>query len=163
MKPNSLLIGEIKRFIRDNGPVKVSRSLKELACKVRQLQDDEEKSGREELSIEELSNKLNVSKEDIVIALDSTSYVESLDRKIYDDDETTIGERVVYEDNEYKDLLNKITIEKMLEILNEKEKRVILYRYFKEKTQTEISNILGISQVQVSRIEKKALEKMRAT
>ncbi len=158
-----MIIGEIKRFIRDNGPVKVSRSLKELACKVRQLQDDEEKSGREELSIEELSNKLNVSKEDIVIALDSTSYVESLDRKIYDDDETTIGERVVYEDNEYKDLLNKITVEKMLEILNEKEKRVILYRYFKEKTQTEISNILGISQVQVSRIEKKALEKMRAT
>lgn len=158
-----MIIGEIKRFIRDNGPVKVSRSLKELACKVRQLQDDEEKNGREELSIEELSNKLNVSKEDIVIALDSTSYVESLDRKIYDDDETTIGERVVYEDNEYKDLLNKITIEKMLEMLNEKEKRVILYRYFKEKTQTEISNILGISQVQVSRIEKKALEKMRAT
>ena len=158
-----MIIGEIKRFIRDNGPVKVSRSLKELACKVRQLQDDEEKSGREELSIEELSNKLNVSKEDIVIALDSTSYVESLDRKIYDDDETTIGERVVYEDNEYKDLLNKITIEKMLEILNEKETRDILYRYFKEKTQTEISNILGISQVQVSRIEKKALEKMRAT
>lgn len=158
-----MIIGEIKRFIRDNGPVKVSRSLKELACKVRQLQDDEEKNGREELSIEELSNKLNVSKEDIVIALDSTSYVESLDRKIYDDDETTIGERVIYEDNEYKDLLNKITIEKMLEMLNEKEKRVILYRYFKEKTQTEISNILGISQVQVSRIEKKALEKMRAT
>ncbi len=157
-----MIIGEIKRFIRDNGPVKVSRSLKELACKVRQLQDDEEKNGREELSIEELSNKLNVSKEDIVIALDSTSYVESLDRKIYDD-ETTIGERVIYEDNEYKDLLNKITIEKMLEMLNEKEKRVILYRYFKEKTQTEISNILGISQVQVSRIEKKALEKMRAT
>lgn len=158
-----MIIGEIKRFIRDSGPVKVSRSLKELACKVRQLQDDEEKNGREELSIEELSSKLNVSKEDIVIALDSTSYVESLDRKIYDDDETTIGERVIYEDNEYRDLLNKITIEKMLEMLNEKEKRVILYRYFKEKTQTEISNILGISQVQVSRIEKKALEKMRAT
>ncbi len=156
-----MIIGEIKRFIRDNGPIKVSRSLKELAIKIKQLQEKEEAEGREELQVGEIAQKLNVSTEDIVLALDSNLYIESLDRKIYDDDETTVGERIVYEKNDYQRLLDKITVEKMLQTLDEKERRVILYRYFKEKTQTEISNILGVSQVQVSRIEKKALEKMK--
>lgn len=156
-----MIIGEIKRFIRDNGPIKVSRSLKELAAKIRQLQEKEEIEGKEEMQVEEIAQKLNVSTEDIILALDSNLYIESLDRKMYDDDEVTVGERIAYENNDYQKLLDKITVEKMLQTLNEKERRVILYRYFKEKTQTEVSNILGVSQVQISRIEKKALEKMK--
>lgn len=156
-----MIIGEIKRFIRDNGPIKVSRSLKELATKIRQLQEKEELEGREEMQVEEIAQKLNVSTEDIILALDSSLYIESLDRKIYDDDDVTVGERIICENNDYQKLLDKITVEKMLQTLNEKERRVILYRYFKEKTQTEVSNILGVSQVQISRIEKKALEKMK--
>lgn len=155
-----MIIGEIKRFLRDNGPIKVSRSLKELAMKVRQLQEEEEIRG-EELTVVQLAEKLNVPKEEIIVALDATSYVESLDKKLYDEDDTTMGEKIVCETQEYHHLLDRLTIEKMFQQLNEKEKRVILYRYYKEKTQNEISHILGISQVQVSRIEKKALEKMR--
>ncbi|MBQ9267258.1 MAG: SigB/SigF/SigG family RNA polymerase sigma factor [Clostridia bacterium] len=157
-----MIIGEIKRFLRDNGPIKVSRSLKELAMKVRQLQEENTAKLGDELSIHELANKLGVSKEEVVAALDATSYIESLDRQAYEDDETTIGERIVCEDKEYHNLLDKITIESMISRLTDKEKRVIIYRYYKEKTQTEISHLLGISQVQVSRIEKRALEKMRA-
>ena len=113
-----MIIGEIKRFLRDNGPIKVSRSLKELAMKVRQLQEEEELKG-EELTVIQLAEKLNVSKEEIIVALDATSYVESLDKKIYDDDETTIGEKLIYETHEYQNLLNKLTIE------NESDEKVL--------------------------------------
>lgn len=156
-----MIIGEIKRFLRDNGPIKVSRSLKELAIKIKTLQEEETKKGNDELTIFQLEEKLEVSKEEIIIALEATAHIESLDRQLAEDSETTVGEKIVCEDEEYNNMLNKITVEKMLMTLNEKEKRVILYRYYKDKTQMEISRLLGISQVQVSRIEKKALEKMK--
>lgn len=158
----TMIIGEIKRFLRDNGPIKVSRSLKELAMKVRQLQEESTFKYGKELSINELANKLETSKEEIVAALDATSYIESLDKQLYDNDETTIGEKIVSDDKEYNMLLDRITIENLLNKLNDNEKRIIIFRYYKEKTQTEISQLLGISQVQVSRIEKRALEKMRS-
>ncbi len=156
-----MIIGEIKRFLRDNGPIKVSRSLKELAYKVRQLQEDNIKQFGKEITIKEIAKKLKVSKEEIIASLDATSFIESLDKQVYDDDDITIGEKIIYDNKEYDNLLDKITIENMLSKLNEKEKKIIIYRYYKDKTQNEISNLLGISQVQVSRIEKKALEKMR--
>ena len=156
-----MIIGEIKRFLRDNGPIKVSRSLKELANKINQLQEENIKKYGNELSIKELEKELNISKEEIVEALDATSYIESLDRNAYDDNEMTIGERLVSDKNDYTKLLDKITVEGMINKLNDREKRIVIYRYFKDKTQNEIACLMGISQVQVSRIEKRALEKMR--
>lgn len=157
----TMIMGEIKRFIRDNGSIKVSRSLKELSSKIRDIQEEQVKSGREEFTMEELEKKLNVSKEDIIMALDAALYVDSLDRKISEDDVSSIGERIPCEEKEYNNLLDKLTIESILHKLDENERKVIIFRYYKEKTQTEISKILGISQVQVSRLEKKALSRLK--
>lgn len=156
-----MIIGEIRRFIRDDGPIKVSRSLKELAYKIELLQSENVKNGKEQFSIQELSEVLEVSKEEIVLSLESQEYIESLDRKIYDDDETTVADKILANKNEYDNVVDKLTIKNMMNVLDENEKKIIIYRYFKEKTQTEISKIIGVSQVQISRIEKRALDKMK--
>ena len=155
-----MIIGEIRRFLRDDGPIKVSRSLKELAYKIEILQSENAKNGKEHFSIQELSELLEVSKEEIVLSLESQEYIESLDRKIYDD-ETTVADKILANKNEYDNVVDKLTIKNMMNVLDENEKKIIIYRYFKEKTQTEISKIIGVSQVQISRIEKRALDKMK--
>ena len=156
-----MVIGEIKRFLRDNGPIKVSRSLKEIATKVKELQENSVREKGIELTIEEISNVLKIEKEDIVIALDASLLIESIDRKIGDEDGQTVGDKLADKRDDYEKVLNEITIEKALEKLDEQEKKIIIFRYYREKTQTQIADILGISQVQVSRIEKRALTKMR--
>ena len=155
----SMIIGEIRRFLRDDGIIKISRNLKEIATKIR---DIKERFPDKDFSIEELSEKVNVSKEDIILALDATIGVESLDRNINDDvDGKTIGENVASKKDEYNALMDKITVSSLLNILNEREKKIIIYRYYKEMTQCKIAEICGTSQVQISRIEKKALSKMK--
>ena len=154
----AMIIGEIKRFLRDDGIIKVSRSLKELAISVN---DVRVKNPDKDYTIEELAQILEVEKEDIILALDACSSVESLDKTISDESSSrTIGEMIEYKSNEYEILLNKMEINSLLAMLDEKEKKVILYRYYKEMKQTDIANLLGTSQVQISRIEKRALEKM---
>lgn len=155
-----MIIGEIKRFLRDNGPIKVSRSLKELSMKIRELQEKSEKELGQELTLEEISQVLGVDKEDVVLALEATSYIESIDKNIGDDDGYTIGDKIFSENDEYEKVINGIALDKIIEVLDEKEKKVIFYRYYREMTQVQIANILGTSQVQVSRIEKRALQKM---
>lgn len=158
----TMIIGEIKRFLRDDGMVKVSRSLKEIATKVRETQEYNLKQFGVELSIEEISKNLNISKEDIVLALDATSHVDSLDKTITGEkDDDTVYEKISKEENEYDKLIDKMTINKALEILDENERNVIIYRYYKEMTQSQIAKMIGTSQVQVSRIEKRALLKMQ--
>ena len=158
----TMIIGEIKRFLRDDGMVKVSRSLKETASKVRDMQEYNIKKFGTEISIEEISKTLNISKEDIVLSLEATSYVDSLDKTITGEkDDDTVGEKIVKEENEYDKLIDKMTIKTLIEILDETERKVIIYRYYKELTQSQIAKIIKTSQVQVSRIEKKALLKMR--
>lgn len=155
----SMIIGEIKRFLRDDGMIKVSRSLKETAAKVREIQRSEPDK---DFTLEELSEKLGLEKNDIVMALDATTAIESLDKQIGDDkDSKTIGEGIAYNKNEYEELLDKITLSNMLDCLDEKERKIIIYRYYREMTQSKVAEIYGTSQVQVSRIEKKALAKMR--
>ena len=158
----TMIIGEIKRFLRDDGMVKVSRNLKETATKVREMQEYNLKQFGVELSIEEISKNLNISKEDIVLALDATSHVDSLDKTITGEkDDDTAYEKIAKEENEYDKLIDKMTINKALEILDENERKVIIYRYYKEMTQSQIAKMIGTSQVQVSRIEKRALLKMQ--
>ncbi len=153
-----MIIGEIKRFLRDNGPIKVSRSLKEIAMKVKEVQESNDKKGNE-LSIENISEILKIDKEDIVMALDANSFVDSLDRKIGEDD-YTIGDKIANKQDEYEMVINDITLKKEIQALSPKEQKIITYRYYRGMTQMQVAELFETSQVQISRIEKKVLKKM---
>ena len=156
------IIGEIKRFIRDDGAIKVSRSIKELSTKIGQLQRDYLIRQGKEITIEELSKELNVEKEDIVVALDSQKNIESIDKNIYDEEN---GESRISKISSQKDetniLIDKLCIEELINKLETRDKKIILLRYYKGKTQTEVAKLLGITQVQVSRLEKRILDQMK--
>mgnify|MGYP004524545279 FL=1 len=155
------ILGEIKRFIRDDGPVKVSRSIKELSYKIKLIQSEYiTKKGRD-IQIEELAKLLKVSKEDIVIAMDSNNTVESIDRKVNDSDDLTIMDKLKSNVDQEKDIVNKITIKTLIEGLDEKSKKIIMLRYYRGKTQSQVAELLGVTQVQVSRLEKKILSSMK--
>ena len=155
------ILGEIKRFIRDDGPVKVSRSIKELSYKIKLIQNEYiTKKGRD-IQIEELAKLLKVSKEDIVIAMDSNNTVESIDRRVNDSDDLTIMDRLKSNVDQEKDIVNKITIKTLIEGLDEKSKKIIMLRYYRGKTQSQVAELLGVTQVQVSRLEKKILSSMK--
>lgn len=155
------ILGEIKRFIRDDGPVKVSRSLKELMVKIYELQKEYMAKKGKEISINIIAKELNVSKEEIAMALDSARPVESIYESINNEDDTCIIDRIKQNGDETELLVNKITIKEIITELKDQEREIILLRYYKEKTQMQVAKILGISQVQVSRIEKKILGMMK--
>lgn len=158
------ILGEIKKFLRDDGPVKVSRSLKELNVKIKELQKEYINQGKE-LSILEISEILRVPKEDIIMAIESNANIESIEDNVYEDGKSSNGLSILdtLSDNtdEASMIIDKITVQKMIENLDDREKEIILLRFYKDKTQTEVARILGISQVQVSRIEKKVLSGMK--
>ncbi|MBR3249571.1 MAG: sigma-70 family RNA polymerase sigma factor [Clostridia bacterium] len=149
------IIGEIKRFLRDDGPVKVSRELKTLATKI-----DVEKKENPNITIKELSKKLSANEESIILAIESSSMPESLDGKI-DDDRISLLDRISSKDNSEEKIVEKISLIDSIKKLNDKEKQLIYLRYYKGQTQQKIADIIGISQVQVSRLEKKALKTLR--
>ena len=157
------IIGEIKRFIRDDGPIKVSRSIKELAMKIIEIQRENLKKTGKELQINELAKILGIEKENIVVAMDAIKRPESIDEEIYDEvGGETKASRISTNKDETEKTINKICVQELIEELNEDEKQIILLRYYKGKTQSEVAQRLKISQVQVSRIEKKTLLKMRS-
>lgn len=157
------ILGEIKRFIRDDGSVKVSRSIKELSVKIRDIQNKCLQEEGREATLQEISKELKVNKEEITLALDSLMPTVSIYENTYNDDEDGISfiDTLSTNVDEQEQLVNKLTIKNILEQLNEREKQIILLRYFKNRTQTEVAKILGISQVQVSRIEKKTLKQIK--
>jgi RNA polymerase sporulation-specific sigma factor len=157
-----ILYGEIKRFIRDDGPIKISRSIKELASKINEIQRQNINKTGEELQINELADILNVNKEEIVVALDANQKIESIDEEIYDDTggETKIS-RISTNKDETGNIINSLCIQELLSSLSKRDKQIIILRYYKGKTQNEVAKMLGITQVQVSRIEKKLLREMR--
>ena len=156
------IIGEIKRFIRDDGAIKVSRSIKELSTKIGQVHREYLVKKGKEITIEELSKELNVEKEDIILALESQKSIESIDKNVYEDES---GESKISKISNQKDetniLIDKLCIEELINKLEIRDKKIILLRYYKGKTQTEVAKILGITQVQVSRLEKRILNEMR--
>ena len=157
------ILGEIKRFIRDDGSVKVSRSIKELAMKIRDIQARYLREKGEEITILEIAKELKVSKEDVAIALDSLKPTVSIYDDSYSNDEGGISFLDTLSSNidEAEQLSNKLAIKQLISNLEEREKQLILLRYYKNKTQMEVAKILGISQVQVSRIEKRILNSMK--
>ena len=153
--------GEIKRFIRDDGPIKVSRSIKELANKIKDIQREYIEKTGEEITIQKLAQKLNTSKEEIAIATEYTKPMESIYDYVYDDEDTYKIEKINIGKDEASQIVDRLTIKELIESLETKEKELIILRYFKDKTQSQVAKIMGISQVQVSRIEKRILNSMK--
>ena len=154
-----MISGEIKRFLRDDGAVKVSRWAKTLAQKINVFIDEKLKSGEKEPTVDEIAQNFGVEAEQVVFAMDTGHYLLSLSSTVGDDDvmleDKIVGDRSPDED------LDKIMLKDCIEDLPEREKKVIILRYFRDKTQSEIAAELGVSQVQVSRIECKVLQKLK--
>lgn len=159
-----MIIGEIKRFIRDDGIIKVSRSLKELANKIRVTKEIMTKELGREPSVSEISKRLDIPMEELVMAMEANCSPESLYNTVGDSDSSNVLliDKLNNESNDEEvDLVDKIDLRMVLNTLNPREKQIIVLRYFKEKTQVQIAKMLGISQVQVSRIEKKILDEIK--
>ena len=159
-------IGEIKRHIRDDGPVKVSRSIKELSIKIKELQKEYFYKKGEEISINQIAKELKIAKEDVVLAMESTNTIESIENSTYtnqkDGNSISLLETLSNHQDEEELITNKLVVKQLIENLEERDKEIILLRFYKEKTQAQVAKILGITQVQVSRIERKILGSMRS-
>jgi len=156
-----MIIGEIKRFMRDDGAIKVSRNIKILANKINRFIDEYQSVNSVSPSIDFLAKEFNVSPEEVVFAIDSSKMPLSIFNKFEDEDEgQELIEKIPYVDNE-ENLINKIHLNGIIEGLSEREKKIIILRYFRDRTQSEIAETLGVSQVQVSRLENKIIEKIR--
>ena len=157
-----MILGEIKRYIRDNNSIRVSRSLKDIAYKVIKLKDELLVKNGKEPTTEELSKILDIPEIDIITALDALRPTVSLFEPIYNDGGDTIYLYDQVEDKRNKkDLDNSLAINKAIESLSEREKYIIDQRFVIGRTQMEIANEIGISQAQISRLEKNAIKRIR--
>lgn len=156
------IMGEVKRHIRDDGPIKISRSIKDLGKKAMEIQREHLRKNGQDISIVEVAKKLRVSKEEIAFALDSFNPVESIYNSTTDqEDGPTLIDTISSNIDEQSEIVNKLSLEQLIENLNGEEKQIIMLRYYKGRTQSEVAKILKTSQVQISRIEKRILEKMK--
>ena len=158
-----MIVGEIKRFLRDDGMLKVSRSLKETAYKARILKEELVKELNREPTISEIAAGLDMEVEEVAYALESGAEVESLNAIIYQGDgkPVTLSEKIDEAPTVQNNLIDKMLLAEIIERLLPIERELITLRYFEDRTQTEIAEALKISQVQVSRIEKRVLKKMK--
>ena len=158
-----MISGEIKRFLRDDGMIKVSRSLKELAYKILQARESlTDRFGREP-TIEELSEALHVEKEEIVQAMEAGSEVESIYKPIHqkEGNEIQLMDKLEEKERREEKILDHMLLKQLLETLDKEERQLIYMRYFQNQTQSAVGKVMGISQVQVSRMEKKIMETLR--
>lgn len=158
-----MITGEIKRFLRDDGMVKVSRALKEEAARAYAVREELFlKTGREP-ALEEIAAELNIDREELVLAMESAVQIESLQKTIFQSDGSGISleDKLPQEKNQQEEVLDRLLLEQMLGMLEPKERELIYLRFFMEKTQTCVAKKMGMSQVQVSRLEKKILSRLR--
>lgn len=155
------ILGEIKRYIRDDGMIKVSRRSKELAIKILELQREHLAKTGEEISILEISKILKIPKEEITYAMDCLKPVSSIYEESSSDDSRNVIDKIPCTKDESNNIVDKIALKQLIENLDDREKQIILLRFYKDKTQSEVAKVLGITQVQVSRIEKKILNSMK--
>lgn len=170
-----MISGELKRFLRDDGMVKVSRSLKENNWKIKQAMEKLGHENGRDATLAEISAETGLTSEDIVMAMEANIEVESIYQTVYQgdgseiylvdrlagDDFSELGVNARAQDIEKEKLLNHMVLEQVISELSATEEQLIRMRYYEERTQTEVANVLGISQVQVSRMEKKVLKRMR--
>ena len=158
-----MIIGEIKRYLRDNSAFRVTRSIRDLSYKISQEREKYIREKNEEPSIEEICKLVERDREDVIVAIESMNQPMSFNDVIYNDggDCILLMDKIKDEKNEAEELTDKIATNQILDKLTEKERYILERRYFKDKTQTELAEELGVSQAQVSRIEKNAIERMR--
>ena len=158
-----MISGEIKRFLRDDGMIKVSRSLKELAYKSVQAREKLTDWLGREPTLEELAEETGAEKEEIVQAMEAGGEVESLYRPIHQKEgsEIRLLDRIEERDRKEDRILDTMVLKQLLETLDAKERQLIYLRYFADRTQSDVGKIMGISQVQVSRMEKRIIEELR--
>lgn len=158
-----MIIGEIRRYLRDNNPIRVSRSLRDVAYKALQVRDALVNKNSREPSIVEIAKEMNIPKEEVVFALDAIQEPISLFEPIYHDggDPIFVMDQISDDKNQDENWLQGISIKEAMRKLNDREKRILNLRFFEGKTQMEVAEEIGISQAQVSRLEKAALRNMR--
>ncbi len=158
-----MIMGEIKRYLRDNQVIRISRHLKDLSYKIFRLKEEYIHKFQKEPTITWLAKQLEVKEKDIIDAIDSTQNIVSIFEPVYnsDGDELYLVDQIKDERNDIEKVSNYMTLKKSMKKLKGKEKDVILKRYYQDKTQMEIAEELGISQAQVSRIEKNAIQELR--
>lgn len=158
-----MITGEIRRFLRDDGMIKVSRSIKELAVKVWAVREELTFSLGHEPAIEEIAGALGISREEVAASMEAGAEVESLYRPSGSDDNAMcLMDRLEEENNDHEELLNRMVLQDLMRELSGEQREIIVRRYFYNQTQAQIAGELGISQVQVSRLEKRILKEMRA-
>lgn len=160
-----MIMGEIRRFLRDDGLIKVSRSLKQTAGKVRQTEERLSKILKRDPTIQEISDEIGIPREEIAIALEASYQPEYLESVIHQDDGSPLYliDKIDADEDSNEDMIDNIFLKEILSSLSPRDRQVIVLRYFQDKTQTEVAKVLGISQVQVSRIEKRIIKEMRVS
>ena len=156
-----MIIGEIQRFIRDDGTVKVSRSLKEMANKIRRAKEELSKTFGRVPTVNELAEFLELSPEEIIMAQEASRSPSSIHETVYENDGDPITLLDQIADQNESSWFDQIALKEAIHDLNERERLIVFLRYYKDQTQSEVAERLGISQVQVSRLEKKILQQMK--
>ena len=159
-----MILGELKRFFRDDGMIKVSRSIKENQHRVYLAREKIEKELGREPSLKEIAEMLEMPPEEVAMTMDSAAEVESLYRTVYQSEGPDISliDKIPEKENAEEHLLNRIFLEEILGKLESSDRKLLYMRYFQDQTQTQIAEQLGVSQVQVSRMEKRILKKLRS-
>ncbi|MGL4819336.1 MAG: RNA polymerase sporulation sigma factor SigF [Bacilli bacterium] len=156
-----MIIGEIQRFLRDDGSLKVSRSVKELGHKVRRAREELSKESGRAPSVNEIADYLGVSAEDVIASQEAIRQPSSIHETVFENDGDPITLLDQIADKNEGSWFESIAVHEAIRQLDERERLIVYLRYFKDQTQTEVANRLGISQVQVSRLEKKILEQLK--
>ncbi len=158
-----MIMGEIKKFLRDDGIIKVSRSLKDIAIKAKYAQENLMQKNGAQPTINELAAAIDVQVEDLILAQEATLDLESLYSTVHQSEGNSILliDKLEQEEDQEESMVNEITLRQIINDLKPKERQIIIMRYFDDKTQSEVASVVGISQVQVSRIEKKVLQTIR--
>lgn len=157
-----MIIGEIRRYLRDHSPVRVSRSIKDTAYRAMQVKEHLTVKNQKEPTVDEIAKELDIPREDVVMALESIVDPISLNEPVYSDGGDTIYVMdQVGDKNDDKNWLDELFLKEAIKNLNEREKRILNLRFMKGKTQMEVANEIGISQAQVSRLEKGVIEKIK--
>ncbi len=157
-----MIIGEIKRFLRDDGNVKVSRIIKQNSYKILKFSEEFVNKNNREPTVNEIAENLNLEKEDVILAIDSSKITISLYESVNDESDKSqiLLEKIPSKFNE-DDFIDKIYLKTLISKLDKREQKILFLRYFRDKTQGEVAKILGVSQVQVSRLETKIIEKLK--
>ncbi|MCI8413294.1 MAG: SigB/SigF/SigG family RNA polymerase sigma factor [Clostridia bacterium] len=155
-----MIAGEVKRFLRDDGYIKISRSVKSLAAKISHYVETYKNTHNDSPDIETIAAAFGIEPQEAVFALDSAKFPLSLHEKTDDEHSQSLMEKLASKET-VEDNLDKIILKDAVAALDEREKKIIVLRYYRDKTQSEVARVLGVSQVQISRLESKILEKIR--